>query len=325
MIREEGMLKKYRIGVLAGGSSSERDISLKSGKAVFKALTENGFKAEFIDVDEKSFSSLVGRLDIDIAFIALHGKFGEDGTIQRMLARRNIPYTGSGPESSALALDKLASKRKFASSGINMPDYRVVHSKEEAEEADIFLPCAVKPRCEGSSVGLSIASSISSLEKAIEEALKFGDDVIIEKFISGREITVGVLDEEALPPVEIKALNGVYDFNAKYQSGETLYIVPAELEEGQYKRAQKVALGAHKALGCEGFSRIDLRLSDEGEFFVLEVNTIPGLTERSLLPMAAKAAGLDFPELCLRMLYNALRNERREEKWQKEELLKRRA
>ncbi|MFH1552617.1 MAG: D-alanine--D-alanine ligase [Candidatus Omnitrophota bacterium] len=306
MDKELDMLKKYKIGVLAGGSSSEREISLKSGKAVFGALQGKGLNTVFIDVEEDNFSSLVDRPGIDVAFIALHGKFGEDGTVQRILDERSVPYTGSGPEPSRLALDKEASKKIFEDEGLCVPEYRVVRAGEDVSRLDITFPCVVKPRYEGSSIGLSIVPSRDLMRGAIDRAARFGERIIIEKFVFGREITVGVLNDRALPVVEIIAAGGVYDFSAKYYSDDTEYVVPAKLDKDEYLRAQETGLKAHRALGCEGFSRVDLRLSDRGDIFVLEVNTIPGLTERSLLPMAAKAEGVDFSELCVKMLLGAI-------------------
>ncbi|MFQ5953071.1 MAG: D-alanine--D-alanine ligase, partial [Candidatus Omnitrophota bacterium] len=303
-------LKKYKIGVLAGGSSSEREISLKSGKAVFSALQDMGMNTAFIDVNEDDFFSKVDQADIDVAFIALHGKFGEDGTVQRMLAEKNITYTGSGPEASHMALDKLASKERFSEQGLRIPEYKVIRSFEEITREEVWIPCVVKPRSEGSSIGLSVVSSRDELDKAIEKASFYGEDIIIERFIEGREITVGIIDGRALPVVEIIPAGGCYDFDAKYQSEKTRYVVPAEISREASDSAQEAALRAHRALGCEEFSRVDMRLSSEGEIFVLEVNTIPGLTERSLLPMAAKASGLDFQQLCVEILRGAIGRER---------------
>jgi len=300
------MLEEHRIGILAGGPSSEREISLKSGKAVRKALHGAGLDAVFMDINEEGFIRAIDRSGIDVAFIALHGRFGEDGTVQKILEKKNIKYTGSGPESSSLALDKVASKKRFKSEGLKMPGCCVVKAGEDISRLDIRFPCVVKPRREGSSIGLSVVRSEGLLSKAVKEAFQFDENILIEDFVTGREITVGVLDDSALPIVEIVPADGVYDFEAKYRSTGTRYIAPAELEKGQYARVQEEGLKAHRALGCKSFSRVDLILSGEGEIFVLEVNTIPGLTERSLLPMAAKAAGLDFLQLCVKMLCGAL-------------------
>ncbi len=295
-------LRKYKIGVLAGGFSSERDISLKSGKAVFDALLSGGLDAVFIDIKKPSLDGV----DIDAAFIALHGKFGEDGTVQKMLADRRIPYTGSGPEASRVALDKVESKNKFKAAGLRVADHVVLRKGSKRDEDGLWFPCVVKPRYEGSSVGLSVVKDRKDLEKAVGEAFLYGEDILIEKFIPGKELTVGILEERPLPVVEIVAAGGVYDFVAKYKAGDTRYIVPAELDEDTYRRAQNAGIKAHEALGCRGLSRVDMRLGDDGELYVLEVNTIPGMTERSLLPMAARAAGLDFTELCFRIIESAV-------------------
>ena len=301
-------LKKYKIGVLAGGSSSEREISLKSGKAVFKALGELGMNAVFLDVTEDNFSSRVDEAGIDMAFIALHGRFGEDGTVQRILAEKDVIYTGSGPEASHMALDKVASKKRFVEKNIPIPEYKIFNKQEEIRFDDIWIPCVVKPRYEGSSIGLSVVLSRDRLGEAVEKASCYGEDIIIEKFIEGQEITVGIIDDRALPVVEIVPAGTHYDFDSKYQSAETRYIVPAGISEECSDNAREIAVEAYNALGCEEFSRVDMRLSQGGDIFVLEVNTIPGLTERSLLPMAAKAAGMDFPELCAGILRGARRS-----------------
>lgn len=296
-------LKKYKVGVLAGGFSSEREISLKSGKAVFDALASSGLNVVFLDVKDAAINEVV---DIDVAFIALHGKFGEDGTLQKILSQRRIPYTGSGPEASRIALDKVASKDKFRAAGLRVADDLVIRRGEKISPDGIWCPCVVKPRFEGSSVGLSVVSSRNDLEKALNDALKYDNDVLVEKFIPGRELTVGILGEEALPVVEIIAAGGVYDFAAKYKAGDTKYVVPAPIDERIYKKAQEAGLRAHRAIGCHGLSRVDIRLDDSGGLYVLEVNTIPGMTERSLLPMAARAAGMDFATLCHSILQGAV-------------------
>lgn len=305
---DKGMFRDYRVGVLAGGPSSEREISLKSGKAVDKALSALGISSVIIDAGEEDLLDEIRKYGVNIAFIALHGKFGEDGAVQQLLSKAGIPYTGSGPMASRVAIDKLASKEKFRLAGLLVPESRSVVLGEDISIATrgIKLPCVVKPRYEGSSIGLTVVTEKSMLKGAVEKGLNFGGEVLIEDFIPGRELTVGVLLDKVLPVVEITASSGVYDYDSKYCSQSTVYKVPAEIGEESSHRAQTQGLMAHKALGCRGFSRTDLRMTPEGDFYVLEVNTIPGLTEKSLLPMAAKAAGVDFEQLCVKMLSSAL-------------------
>ncbi|MFH1878880.1 MAG: D-alanine--D-alanine ligase [Candidatus Omnitrophota bacterium] len=300
-----GFPGKYKIGVLAGGDSSEREISLKSGCAVFNAFKSLGFNVVTLDVNEKNIRSLLDTSGIDVAFIALHGKFGEDGTAQRILAEKGIPYTGSDPMSSRLAMDKLESKKMFIEYGLKVPEYVMVSGTELPRGIDVGFPCVVKPRYEGSSMGLSVVRSVQYLEEAVLRASEYGNDVMIERFIPGKELTVGILEGRALPVVEIRVPGGIYNYDAKYQSAGTKYIVPAELSGAMREEAQDAGLKAHRALGCGFFSRVDLRVTDEGDVYVLEVNTVPGLTERSLLPMAAGAAGMDFAGLCVNMLCGA--------------------
>ncbi|MFH1799166.1 MAG: D-alanine--D-alanine ligase [Candidatus Omnitrophota bacterium] len=308
------MVENYRIGVLAGGSSSERQISLRSGKAVFNALKGNGFDVLFLDVDENNFLKRIKENKVDIAFIALHGKFGEDGTVQKILEEEGISYTGSSVEASRLAIDKLLTKDILRKNGIPVPGYKIVHKGMDISCLDLVYPCVVKPRYEGSSVGLSVLHSKENLYEAVKTAMRYSDDVIIEDFISGREVTVGILERKALPVVEIIAETGVYDFDAKYESSKTKYIVPAELDKDVFCLCQEISLKAHNALGCGDFSRVDLRLRAKNEVFVLEINTIPGLTERSLLPMAAKACGLDFLQVCVKMMGGGMRSKGKIEK-----------
>lgn len=297
-----------RIGILAGGPSSEREISLRSGRAVYNALIEKGLDAVFLDIGD-NIHGIIKNNAIDIAFIALHGRFGEDGTIQRILEEAGIAYTGSGVEASRLALDKVEAKRIFVESGIPTPRYIVL--EENDYEIDKFqaldLPVVVKPQFEGSSIGLSIVREMRYFKSAIDEACKYGGKVIVEEYIDGREITVGILDDKPLPVIEIVAKNKVYDYGAKYQDPETRYLVPAPIEKHIYEKAQGLGRLAHTALGCRSFSRVDMMLDKRGDIFILEVNTIPGMTERSLLPKAAMVEGLDFGDLCIKLIENALK------------------
>lgn len=297
-----------RVAVLAGGPSSERDISLRSGRAVYNALIQEGIDVIFMDVSE-GVVEVIRSNKFDIAFIALHGRFGEDGTIQKMLEDARIPYTGSGVDASRNALDKVISKSIFKDNNISSPGYKVL-DKESFLSGHFSIsdfPVVVKPQFEGSSIGLSIVKHPNDLKTALDNAFKYGHKVIIENFIEGRELTVGILDDEALPVVEIVTRNNVYDYHAKYNDPETKYLVPAPIDEECALKIQKLGVIAHKALGCKSFSRVDIMLSNNKDAFVLEVNTIPGMTERSLLPKAAAAIGINFNRLCVKLIENALK------------------
>ncbi len=303
-----------RVGVLAGGASSEREISLKSGRAVHNALIQEGIDAFFLDVRDNIYD-IIRSERMDVAFIALHGAFGEDGTVQRILDSAGIPYTGSGEEASRRALDKIASKEIFIKHGIPTPRY-VVAEKEQWKRycngrAGLNLPyhgefpVVVKPQLEGSSIGLTVVKEERELESALAKAFEYGPKVLIEEYIAGRELTVSVLGEEVLPVIEIVPKKRIYDYKAKYTDPDTQYLVPAPISEAQGAHARELAKSSHDALGCRALSRTDMMMDKSGRIFVLEVNTIPGMTERSLLPKAAQAAGLDFNKLCLRLVKEA--------------------
>ncbi|HYF01140.1 MAG TPA: D-alanine--D-alanine ligase [Planctomycetota bacterium] len=306
------------IGVLMGGTSSEREISLRSGTAVATALRSLGHKVVDIDVRSETGEELDGR-HLDVAFIALHGRFGEDGTLQRILQERKIPYTGSGPAASRAAMDKVESKRLFKANGVETPPHRVIARGDSVALLEqcaraLGYPVVMKPRAEGSSVGVTVHQDRATLLDGAAECFRYDAIGLMEKFIKGRELTVGVLDGRALPIIELRPKGGFFDFNAKYQDPDTLYLVDPPISDLDKRRVQKAALEAHKALGCEGMSRVDLILTPFCAVHVLEVNTIPGLTERSLLPKAARAAGIDFPDLCWTIVETALRR-RRESFW----------
>lgn len=302
-------MKFGRIGVLAGGPSNERDISLRSGEAVHKALLAQGYDAAFLDIKD-DLSSVISKKNIDVAFIALHGRFGEDGTVQKMLEAVKIPYTGSGPEASRLALDKIASKKRFIEKNIPIPKYIVFKKGAlDIEDADrIGYPLVVKPQSEGSSIGLSVVKEKKFLKEAADKAFQYGDNIIVEEYIGGRELTVGILGDKALPVIEIVTMDRVYDYEAKYKASDTRYLVPAPISDEAREKARLLGLAAHNALGCSSFSRVDMIMDDMGRIFILEVNTIPGMTERSLLPKAAAAIGLPFGDLCVKILENALKS-----------------
>lgn len=300
-----------RIGVLMGGPSTEREISLKSGKAVFLALSQLGLDVTVIDIKTGSLKAnidLIKSHKIDCAFLALHGAFGEDGQIQQLLEVLKIPYTGSGVAASRLAMDKVSSLKVFQMHGITVPKHIVVYKTSGLSSRlvdNLVFPLVVKPASHGSSIGLSIINRKSNLNKALELAFQFDKKAIVEEYIEGREMTVGILSERALPVIEIRPKRKFFDYKAKYTPGLTDYIIPANLEEFDSKCIRKAALTAHRSLGCSGFSRVDIILSKKKTPFVLEINTIPGLTSTSLLPKAARCVGIEFPKLCLKLIESA--------------------
>jgi len=307
--QDKSLSRVGRIGVLMGGPSSEREISLKSGKAIYESLKNSGLEAIAIDIntdDIQATSQLIRSQKIDCAFIALHGRFGEDGQIQEILDRSGLVYTGSAVEASRRAMNKVVSHEIFSSNGLAVPRYRALNknsfSKDDKFFADLGFPLVVKPVTGGSSIGLSLVDSQGSLIEAIDLAFSYDESIIIEEYIKGRELTVGILNEEALPVIEIIPKNKFFDFQAKYQSGMTDYIVPAKLEKEVTQRVKQAALLAHKLLGCFGCSRVDLILSRDNLPFILEINTIPGFTSTSLLPKAAKAVGIEFNQLCMKLI-----------------------
>lgn len=301
---------KYgRIGVLMGGPSTEREISLRSGRTVYENLKQFGLEAVAIDIKTDNIEeniSLIKSHHLNCAFLALHGRFGEDGQIQELLAALKIPYTGSGVRASRLAMDKIVSHNIFASSGLNVPRYeardRNSHNTKGKIQNNLPLPWVVKPATHGSSIGLSIVDKVEYLEEALDLAFSFDERVLIEEFIRGRELTVGILENMALPIIEIIPKKRFFDYEAKYQPGMTEYLVPAKLEKEVQRKVTEAALSSHKLLGCSGCSRVDMILGEKNIPFILEVNTIPGLTETSLLPKAAKCVGISFRELCLKLI-----------------------
>lgn len=312
------MLTKKKIGVLMGGKSAEREVSLRSGKAIHTALKALGYDVVSIDTDSDLCVALQ-REKVEIAFIALHGGYGENGAVQGMLEVLGIPYTGSGVLASALAMDKEASKKIFLYHKIPVPPF-VVLSKElraknlDSLQIDFPMPWVVKPATEGSSIGVSIVKDDEQVMPAVEKAFSLSERVIIEKYIEGKEVHIGMLNDRVLGGVEVRPSLEFYSYEAKYQAGLTEYILPPELDSKTYERSQETALSAHIALGCRGATRVDLMVDEKGNPKVLEVNTIPGMTETSLLPKIARLAGLDFPALIEEILRSALDESKEKEK-----------
>jgi D-alanine-D-alanine ligase len=293
-----------KVLLLLGGTSAERDISLKSGEAINNALLELGAEVVVFDTAEKELADLI-HLEVDFAFIALHGRDGEDGVIQAVLKSMNIPYTGSQVASSALAMDKYRTKLIWQSLGLATPDFVTIKSSEHITqelldaENRLDFPMFVKPCHEGSSVGMAKVNSQEALANAVNQAFEFDSRVLLERYVSGREFTVTILQDRALPVIELKTPRDFYDYQAKYHSKQTLYICPAELSEQKTKEIRQLALDAFSAIGCSGWGRVDVMMYDDERLQLLEVNTVPGMTEKSLVPMAAKAEGIDFNQLVL--------------------------
>lgn len=309
MLKRKKQDKFGRVGVLMGGLSTERTISLKSGKAVAQALKEEGLDTVALDIKTNDVCQNIRFIKdsgIDIAFIALHGRFGEDGGIQQVLEDLDIPYTGSGVMPSRLALDKIASRQIFQIHGLSVPRYKIIHKLFHNKYPLLLVngfrfPLVVKPATHGSSIGLSIIDRRRELKRALDLAFSFDEYILVEEYLQGREITVGILNNMPLPVIEIKPKRKFFDYQAKYKAGMTTYIVPAIIKKEVSRRVKQHALLAHRFLGCEGFSRVDMILKEE-QPYILEVNTIPGLTQTSLLPRAARVIGLPFNQLCLRLL-----------------------
>jgi D-alanine-D-alanine ligase len=289
-----------------GGASAEREISLRSGSAVVEALIEKGYDARAVDAGPDVALELKA-LKPTAAFIALHGVLGEDGSMQGLLEVMGIPYTGSGVLASALAMDKAASKKALAAEGILTPEFAVLRKGAplRLSKIKIKMPLVVKPASEGSTIGLSVVRKKSELAPAVKRAFEHGESVLVERFIEGRELTVSIMDGRPLAIVEVRPKTGLYDYRAKYTKGMTEYIVPAKLGRATGDRVKKAALAVYQTLGCRGAARVDIMLGRGNAPYVLEINTVPGLTELSLLPKAAAASGMDYPELVERMLLGA--------------------
>lgn len=298
-------LKEKAIGILMGGLSPEREVSLTSGKAVLEAVKRKGLNGIGIDVDNNVASALI-KNNIDLAFIALHGIYGEDGAIQGLLEYAKIPYTGPGILGSALAYDKVKSKEIFKLNSIPTADYQVFCRSQEKSAKRIFdLPVVVKPSNQGSSIGISIVRKEKEWQPAMDLAFSYAEEVLVEKFIDGKLLAIGMNGEQPMPIVHIRPKSGFYDYEAKYTSGKTEYICPADLSPEETQRCQDTAVNVYQALRGSGMPRVDVILDPEGTPHVLEMNTIPGMTPTSLLPMAAKESGMDFDDLVIEILKSA--------------------
>ena len=303
-----------RVALLSGGTSGEREISLASGEGALSALQEAGFPVECFDPSRKEDLKALIDGNFDVAFLCLHGRKGEDGVIQGFLETIDLPYTGPGVWSSATAINKARSKEFYRLAGVPTAPSMTLEFDQKLDVdsiiGEIGPHVVVKPASEGSSIGISIVDSREALEKAIDEAFQHDSEIVVEKFVQGREFTVAVIGNDeprALPIIEIIAQKGdFYDFESKYAAGGSKHICPAELSEEDAETIKREAIAAHKALSCEGVSRTDFILDDEGKPWALETNTIPGMTSTSLLPDAAKAAGIPFPELCTMLIQYAL-------------------
>ena len=299
------IIRRYagaKVAVLMGGMSREREISLKTGNAIAHALSERGYTVIPMDVTRDTAPRLVTE-QIEVAFIALHGRWGEDGTIQGLLEILRIPYTGSGVEASAIAMNKDTSKRLFREAGLPTPAFQVL--KKSTNTPPRPLPLVVKPTLEGSTLGITIVRSPEEWKSAMTTAFQYDSTILVEDFITGKEITASILNGECLPLIHIEPKKGFYDYKAKYTPGETLYHVPASLEKTTERHLKKLAVHAYQTLGCDGCARVDMILSEKGDPTLLEVNTIPGMTPTSLVPKAANAMGLSFGELAEAILDTA--------------------
>ena len=295
-----------KVAVLMGGPSAEREVSLKSGNAVLAALKRKGVDAHGFDADKSTLRQLEDG-KFERVFIVLHGRWGEDGVIQGALEVLDLPYTGSGVLGSALGMDKLRTKYLWSAAGIPTPEYAELNAATDFDKvaAKLGLPVFVKPVREGSSLGVSKAKTVAELKAAWKSAAKYDDQVIAERFIDGAEITCGILGEQALPLIKIETDREFYDYEAKYILDTTRYLCPCGLPAEQERVIQELALRAFRALGCSGWGRVDFMLDQSGRAYAIEVNTVPGMTDHSLVPKAAKQAGMDFDELILKILETA--------------------
>jgi D-alanine-D-alanine ligase len=304
------MAKKLNVTVMLGGPSAEREVSLRSGSQVAEALRSIGFEVHELDPKEDHWVLPGGT---DVVFLALHGTYGEDGTVQRRLEELGVPYTGCDAESSRIGFDKNLTKQKLIEAGIPTARFTMINSVDASWPIGWNPPVVLKPARQGSSVGLQFVERVGDWSTGLAEAMRFDSEVLMEEKVVGRECTVGILADAPLPLVEVRPKTGVYDYSNKYTSGTTEYFCPAPFDKDTTDRVQSAALGAFRAIGGRDYGRVDIIVRPDGEFAVLEVNTLPGMTETSLLPKAAAAAGIGYAELCRRMVELALRRGRRQQ------------
>jgi len=295
-----------KIAVLMGGPSSEREVSLSSGKAMFAASAALGYDAISVEFKDDILSHLDTLKSVDIVLIALHGGIGENGRIQGMFESLGIRYTGSDALSSAICMDKHISKLLAEDVGIATPRWKRIRKGQSIYKNEFDYPFVVKPNSEGSTIGLTIVHNENDYDSAVEEAFKYDDEILIEEFISGKEITVSIVDEDVLPIIEIRPEHGLYDYECKYTKGMTEYICPAELNEDLTKRIKQTAFEVYKLLKCRHYGRVDLRLDNNNQHWFLELNTLPGMTDTSLVPKAAKATGISFEQLIGKIIKQSL-------------------
>lgn len=306
--------KNQVVAVVMGGPSAEREVSLNTGAAIANALREYGYtNVVEIDLDPRNFGKQLAESKAEVVFNAVHGLYGEDGRLQTLLEIREMPYTGSGMIASVSCMDKVITKRMLRDAGISTPACLIVNKKESGIKEKIMqrfsLPVVIKPASQGSSIGVEIVKEENQLDEALANAFKYSRDILVEEFIGGKELTVSMMQKDgevvALPVIHIAPHSGTYDYHSKYTKGATEYICPADLDEETTKKVQEISKQAYEVLGCSGVARADVMLDKAGNGYVLEINTVPGMTATSLVPKAAAAAGISFPELCNIILQSA--------------------
>nr|AIA10770.1 UvrD/REP helicase N-terminal domain protein [uncultured bacterium] len=300
-------MNNWNIVVMLGGPSAEREVSLRSGSAVAKALRSRGHQVTEVDPKDGTFSL---PPKTDVVFLALHGTFGEDGTVQKELEKLGVPYTGCDPEASRIAFDKVLTKKRCVEAGVPTARFEIFAKSSAPWPANWQPPVVLKPVRQGSSVGLQFVNNVQEWSEKLSESLNYDTEVLMEEKIVGRETTVGILDGKALPIVEVRVKQGEFDYKNKYTPGASEHFCPADFDPATTRRIQEAALGAFKAIGGRDYSRVDVMVKTNGDPIVLEVNTLPGMTETSLLPDAAKAAGISYEQLCQKMVELALRRKK---------------